>query len=149
MVNETGHGHFWHVDAVTTTIHWTFKTEGEGVAEPTEVDYADVDVNPDYPIGSTWHQIYPDYCRWFTITSWDDNGDGVFSISDQFDFVYEDEPQTTYWAHLDAVTTDIILSYKGPDDVPEFPLGLGLMIAMAPAIPIVYLWRLRRKVTKR
>jgi len=29
--------------------------------------------------------------------------------------------------------------------VPEFPLGTGLMIMIAAAIPIVYLWRTRRK----
>jgi hypothetical protein len=33
-----------------------------------------------------------------------------------------------------------------PPPIPEFPLGLGLMMAIAPAIPIVYLWRTRKKV---
>jgi hypothetical protein len=33
--------------------------------------------------------------------------------------------------------------------VPEFPLGIAPIIMLAPAIPIVYLWRTRRKVIKK
>jgi hypothetical protein len=156
MENHTdGWTYWWHVDAVTVTIHWTFKPDGvtpdpelTGEAEPASTpELAEPIGNP---IGTGWHQIYPDFCKPFRITSWEDNGDGVFSASDQFDFVYEDDPTTEYWAHLDEVTTDIILSFKKKEPgIPEFPLGLGLMLAIAPAIPIAYLWRLRRKVTKR
>ena len=100
------------------------------------------------PIGSYWHQIYPDYSRRFKITSWEDNGNQVFDVSDQFDFEYEDEPGVTYWAHLDAVSTDLIWSFKDKEPpTPEFPLGLTLILAIAPAIPIAYLWRLKKKVT--
>jgi len=42
MENETGWIYPFHVDAVTTTIHWTFKTGGEGITEPTEVDFTDL-----------------------------------------------------------------------------------------------------------
>lgn len=156
MVNETGWVYPFHVDAVTTTIHWTFKpSEPEppagdpAHAEPDESLPLRVEGFMENPLGSYWHQIYPDYSRQFKITSWIDNGDGTFGASDQFDFEYEDEPGVPYWAHLDAVTTDIIISQKGdpwPEPVPEFPLGMALMIAIAPAIPILYLWRLRKKV---
>ena len=145
---------FWyHVDAVTTTIHFSYKDgpppdgvpTGElGDAEPVEPHLLDEAMSN--PIGSTWHMIYPDYSKEFVITSWVDNGDGVFSESDQFDFEFFDEVGT-HWAHLDSVTTDLILSFKSKEPgIPEFPLGLGLMMAIAPAIPIVYLWRTRKKV---
>ncbi len=146
MENATGWVYKFHVDVVTVTIHWTFKAPdaGLGAAEPaerTEFDIGD-------PIGTAWHQIYPEYSQEFVITSWEDNNaNGVFGVSDQFDFEYFGEG-VTYWAHLDDVTTDIFLSQKGepePPPIPEFPLGLGLMVAMAPAIPIVYLWRTRKK----
>jgi hypothetical protein len=32
--------------------------------------------------------------------------------------------------------------------VPEFPLGLGIIMALAPLIPIVYIWRLRKNKPK-
>lgn len=150
MVNETGWTYPFHVDAVTTTIHWTFKPDGINPtgdlrdAEPNEPHLID-DVMRD-PVGSYWHQIYPEYSRWFKITSWEDNGDGVFSISDQFDFIYEDD-STTYWAHLDAVTTDMLLSQKGPPEpppVPEFPIGLAFEILFIPVI-IYTLWRNKQR----
>ena len=153
MTNATGWIYPFHVDAVTVTIHWTFKegpegpTTGElGDAEPVEPHQLEEPMGD--PIGTVWHQIYPEYSREFVITSWIDNdGSGTFNPSDQFDFEYFEEG-VIYWAHLDSVSTDIILSQKGPPEkpVPEFPLGLGLMMAIAPAIPILYLWRIRKKV---
>jgi len=59
----------------------------------------------------------------------------------------------TFWAHLDNVSTNIIVcqkpippEYTGP--WPEFPLGITLLLLIAPIIPLTYLWRLRKKVTK-
>ncbi len=159
LLNATGWMHFFHVDAITITIHWTWKeyeggplTEFNGSAEPPEIHYLDYPMGD--PIGTYWHEIYPEYSRWLNITSWEDtDGHGTFNVSDQFDFEYLDDPGTVHWAHLDYVSTDIILSKKPIDPVwrgiPEFPLGLGLMIAIAPAIPIVYLWRTRKKVLKK
>lgn len=37
------------------------------------------------------------------------------------------------------------VAHEIPPAVPEFPLGLELMMALAPVIPIVYLWRNRKK----
>jgi hypothetical protein len=105
------------------------------------------------PIGTYWHVIYPpeDFCRWIQITSWDDSdGSGTFTASDQFDFIYlDDDPPVTVWAHLDEVTTDIILSFKEKEEpVPEFPFGVNLLMLLAPIVPLIYLWRLRKKVAK-
>jgi hypothetical protein len=148
---------WYHVDVVTTTIHWTFKDPvvGSGEAEPVEPFLLD-DIMTN-PIGSYWHQLYPEYSRYFKITSWDDNSgepdtdpNGVFDPSDQFDFIYlDDDPPVTVWAHLDEVTTDIILSFKEKEEpVPEFPFGVNLLMLLAPIVPLIYLWRLRKKVAK-
>jgi hypothetical protein len=157
FLNETDGWTYWyHVDAVTVTIHWTFKVDETTPTDPAELgdgepyEFNTVEVVEDSipePIGSTWHQIYPDYCREFVITSHDDtDGDGALDPSEQFDFVYQDEPETTYWAHLDSITTDLILSFKEKEPpTPEFPLGIGLILAIVPIIPVVYLWRKREK----
>jgi len=250
MTNATGWLYWFHVDAVTITIHWTFKSPDTGTGEA-EITPASREFTMTSPIGSAWHQVYPVYSRGFTITSWTDNGNGIFDPSDQFDFQYTpydlllvgpeppkgsaltapgvtntyydadfsgtwdvDElaiddtdmdtmytsgvdvvlagvgepadgeslsapgvfdkfydadssgvwdvnepairdadasgtytPVETHWAHLDSVSTDIILSQKGPAEpgVPEFPLGISLIFAVAPLISVVYLWRMKPK----
>ena len=154
MTNETGWIFHFHVDAVTVTIHWTFKPDGTtpdpsmpGDAEPFESHLVPVDqAAPSIrnPIDTTWHQLYPEYCREFVITSHEDTDeDGTLDVSEQFDFEYLDEPGVTYWAHLDDITTDILLSLKEPPEPPvlEFPFGIGLIMALAPIIPLIYLWR--------
>jgi len=35
--------------------------------------------------------------------------------------------------------------HYGTPPAPEFPLGIGLIMAMAPAIPLAYLWRTRKR----
>jgi len=153
MTNETGWLYWFHVDAVTITIHFTFiaPDTGTGKAEP-ELPMTEMPTGT--PEGTRWHQIYPVYSRWFTITSWTDSGaiSGKFDPSDSFDFQYDDEyveppgVTPTHWAHLDVVSTDIIISQKPPvPPVPEFPLGIGVLMALAPMIPIIYLWRTRPK----
>jgi hypothetical protein len=37
------------------------------------------------PLGTTWHELVPNFCEGpFTMDSWEDNGDGILSPSDQF-----------------------------------------------------------------
>jgi len=149
FLNETdGYTYWYHVDAVTVTIHWTFKTPvtGLGDGEPYEPNSIEVTDGIPNPIGTTWHQLYPDYSREFVITSHEDSdGDGALDPSEQFDFRYQDEPGTEYWAHLDSITTDLILSFKEKEPgIPEFPLGIGLVMAIAPMIPVIYIWRRKR-----
>lgn len=38
--------------------------------------------------------------------------------------------------------------YQGIPVVPEFPLGITPLLLLAPAIPVVYMWRIRKKVRK-
>jgi len=154
MVNSTGWKHWFHVDQVTITIHFTYKgtDTGIGKAEPSSPT-----TEPLVPgIGSTWHMIYPDYCRTFTITNHEDTDtDGYIDPSEQFAFTFDDDPEVIlHWAHLDTVTTDIIISQKPipPEPtVPEFPLGIGVLMSLVALIPVIYVWRTRpqKKVLKR
>jgi len=43
------------------------------------------------------------------------------------------------------ITMEKVAGWYGAKPVPEFPLGLGFIMLLAPAIPIVYLWRMRKK----
>ena len=76
-------------------------------------------------------------------------GDGYLGPSDQIWLENKDTGVVTEW-HVFDVATDIIVTPQPdkPPPSPEFPLGIGLLMMMALAIPTAYVWRLRRKGTK-
>jgi len=112
------------------------------------------------PMTTQWIEEYPNLGMHWHLTSWEDNLDGFLSPSDQVDMT--DETMAVDWFHVDQVWTifqgftteggDPI--YKGAfiatikTAVPEFPMGLGILMMIAPAIAVLYLWRNRKKVTK-
>jgi len=70
---------------------------------------------------------------------------GTFSL-----FTFRSEPSTK----LVAVDSSLIPytahnGQYGEGAVPEFPLGIGLVMLLAPLAPIAYIWRTRRKVIKK
>jgi len=108
--------------------------------------------DPTTPMGSDWHELWPAMCNWWSLESWEDNDDGALSESDQIDLVQTDGPHpgVVVWGHVVWVNpvptagdakADLIIEAK----VPEFPLGIGLLMVLAPAIPILYLLGRRRK----
>jgi hypothetical protein len=54
------------------------------------------------------------------------------------------------WGKID-ISDQITLvdGYYGEKVVPEFPLGLELVMVVALAVPVVYLWRTRKWVGKK
>lgn len=147
---------WYHVEEVTITI---FVNKKDEAGDPTgETMYIDLelpaDVLPDEvytpikePVCTQWHELYPDYCRRYHLTDWEDTGPdnpGELGVSDQIQLT-DKETGEAAWYHVDDICTDIVVTPEPGKIVPEFPLGIGLMIAIAPAIPIVYLWRTRKK----
>lgn len=37
------------------------------------------------PICSSWHELYPEYCEEWHLSSWDDNGNGYLDTCDVID----------------------------------------------------------------
>ena len=60
------------------------------------------------PIGSWWHELYPEYSKWYNLTSWEDTGEPfeVPSPGDQIDMT-EEESETEIWYHIDRITITI------------------------------------------
>jgi hypothetical protein len=129
-------------------------TDGAYVAETPDAMYFDCSAgyDPATPIGTDWHELWPTFCQWWTLESWDDNGDGVLDESDQIDLV-QIVPATgdIIWGHVDWVNpdpvagdgkADLIITVK--PEVPEFPLGLEVIMAFALMAPLIYLWRRKR-----
>ena len=110
----------------------------------------------DAPISTHWVELWPEPGREWHLSSWEENTDGRLGPSDQIDMTMEEPPTgAVWWFHVDEtwesnadpdIKVYMICTFKYEEPIPEFPLGLGLMMALAPAIPIVYLWRTRKKV---
>ena len=83
---------------------------------PVHMHYiGDPEIDPIYyPMDTDWHELYPEYCQEWHLTSWKDNGDGLLSPSDQIDMINL-LTEEVKWYHVDRITYTLILSN------PEFP----------------------------
>jgi len=87
--------------------------------------YGELPVTPPYE--TAWHQLYPDFCENWTLTSWENVGEPFpegLSPNDQIDMINEDT-QKKRWYHVDRMTwtmrlyndtqgDPIWVEYKGP-----------------------------------
>ena len=53
------------------------------------------------PVGSTWHELWPDYCHDWVLTDWIDNDDGNLSYCDTVEFT--DADGRKMWEHVKKV----------------------------------------------
>ncbi|NIP66995.1 hypothetical protein GWN63_04175, partial [Candidatus Bathyarchaeota archaeon] len=88
-------------------------------------------IDPIYePWETPWHELYPEFCLNWLLTSWEDNGDGVLSPNDQIDVT--DEFGNITWYHVDRVTwtlnvtdefgKEMFIEFKGPPGTSD-PIG--------------------------
>ena len=71
------------------------------------------------PLGSEWHELYPEYCNMYTLTSWEDNGDGYLSPCDQIDMT-DIETGKVEWYHVDRITITLIVTESELERAAEF-----------------------------
>jgi hypothetical protein len=89
------------------------------------------------PVSTWWHEEEPDYCNWWHIASWIDNGNGVLDSCDIIDFV-------TYW-HVEDVAIDIeVLSIPDPTVPTMTQWGLIVLVLLLIA-SAVFIGLKRRK----
>jgi hypothetical protein len=112
-------------------------------------------LDPVDPVGSTWVEKWPNDSdsRAYTINGWTDtNATGALNSGDKISVLNATSGGTDYldvlWANIPPTSNDgrydLVLK-TGVPPVPEFPLGIELLIALAPMIAVVYLWRTRPK----
>jgi len=61
------------------------------------------------PIGTIWHELYPEYCNIYNLTSWEDNGDDCLSPCDQIDMTNVESGEVK-WYHVDRLTITLIVT---------------------------------------
>lgn len=107
------------------------------------------------PLTTNWMEQYPILGNMWHLTSWTDNEDTILSVSDQIDMTPTTPSGDLKWFHVDQIwecdaktDTYVFMLLTDKTAVPEFPLGLGIVMMIAPAIAVTYLWRTHKKVTK-
>lgn len=109
---KTGEVSWWHVTQVTTTIVVTEKKTPppEPMYLEMTMEYGSQAISAmqwpiTYPVSTVWHEIWPVFSRYYHLSSWEDNGDGFLSVSDQIDMT--DEYGKLHWYHVEDVSIDI------------------------------------------
>jgi hypothetical protein len=79
--------------------------------QPIHMHCFDGIIDPYYPWETWWHELYPNYCEEWILTSWEDNGNDYLDTSDQIDMfnLYTEE---TRWYHVDRVTVTMLLMHE-------------------------------------
>jgi len=80
-----------------------------------------IDLND--PVGSRWHELYPNYCvEPYEITDWKDNGDGFLSHCDTIDMTFDPDgaDPTTKTQHVVEVTYTLELTTVPEPGEPHF-----------------------------
>ncbi len=90
------------------------------------------------PIGETWHEIYPDYCKEWYIEDWLDNGNGQF---DACDIVVSGGKE---W-HLNAITPGLLVDVGVPSTGRTGTLALIAILALT---GLILVFRARRRAAR-
>lgn len=128
---RTGEWAWYHVEGVTTDI----------IVSPKPIP---PDPIPN-PVCTYWHEIYPQYCRWYHLSDWVDNGDDELSPCDTIELTNL-ATQVADSYHVDEVTLTMwVTNWSGLPPVPgetsilEFEGGYNNMGA-AMATPVCTNW---------
>jgi hypothetical protein len=155
----------YHVENVTITLYLTPElntliiSDGFGVhllGEPPMYVELEGGYDPAAltdPIGTQWHEIYPDFCTPYNLTAWDDNTNGVLDFCDYILLTDKESGNFTSW-HVEDVAIDILVCREPPPVGGEaYPVDkislLAPWIAMAVLLAGGVSWlALRRRKTQ-
>jgi len=113
----------YHVEEVTITLYlrpeWNrLRDNGFGRLPPGEPMYIEHEGGYDLgiltdPIGTQWHEIYPNFCTSYNLTDWDDNGNSTLDYCDYVLLVDKGSGNVTWW-HVKDVAIDIVVCREPP-----------------------------------
>jgi hypothetical protein len=143
---ETGDSVWVHVDEVTITI----VLESDPV--PTDTMYLEFTGGYDSleypilnPISTWWHEIVPEFCGFYHLTSWTDNGDGILSFCDIIDITDTLEVVTDW--HVTDVAIDILVQSIPDPTVPTLTQWGVIILAVLIVASAIYIMVRRRRAT--
>jgi hypothetical protein len=68
------------------------------------------------PVCTDWHELYPEFCNWYHVEGWTDNGDNLLSPCDSVDLAFLPTGPTEKY-HVETVTLTINVTILGEPDI--------------------------------
>jgi hypothetical protein len=130
----------YHVEEVTITLHLTpelntLRGDGLGQVFLGEPMYVELEGGYDPaaltdPIGSQWHEIYPNFCTTYNLTDWDDtNMSGNLTVCDYILLIDKESRNVTSW-HVEDIAIDILVCREPPPVGGEvYPVSKASLLA--------------------
>jgi len=152
----------YHVEEVTITLNLTPEMNalaGDGIGKIFLGEPMYIELEGGYdpaaltdPIGTRWHEIYPNFCTSYNLTAWDDNGNVTLDFCDYILLVEKESGNVTSW-HVEDVAIDILVCREPPPVGGEaYPVSKASVLAPWIAAGIVlaggiswYILRRRRR----
>jgi hypothetical protein len=120
----------YHVEEVTITLNVTpgpvavvnvtgkvtaTPSTGGGSREPMYIEHKggyDPGVLTN-PVGTQWHEVYPNFCTSYNLTYWEDNGNSTLDLCDYIELTEIGSENVTWW-HVEDVAIDIVVCREPP-----------------------------------
>jgi hypothetical protein len=125
----------YHVEEVTITLV-VAPTSGPlaGGPSPAQLMYLELvggfnETALGEPIGTLWHEIYPNFCTTYNLTGWDDNNSSVLDFCDSIllENVFIREGG---WLHVEEIAIDIVVTPEPPPVGGEaYPVSKASLLA--------------------
>ncbi|MFC1970305.1 hypothetical protein ACFLVV_03695 [Chloroflexota bacterium] len=81
------------------------------------------------PLGTLWHEIYPNFCTTYNLTGWEDNGNRTLDFCDYIELIDTETENVTSW-HVEEVAVDIIVTPEPPPVGGEaYPVNKASLLA--------------------
>jgi len=137
----------YHVEEVTITLYLTpernaLAGDGFGQIFLGEPMYVELEGGYDPaaltdPIGTQWHEIYPNFCTSYNLTEWDDNGNVTLDFCDYILLMDKESGNVTSW-HVEDVAIDIVVCREPPPVGGEaYPVSKASLLAPWIAVGVV------------
>jgi len=101
----------YHVEEVTITLVVTPMETGEPIYIELVGGFNETALVE--PIGTLWHEIYPDFCTTHNLTGWKENTSGVLDFCDYI-LLENVVVKKVGWLHVEEVAIDIVVTPEPP-----------------------------------
>jgi hypothetical protein len=92
------------------------------------------------PVGTWWHELWPNFCTMWVLVDWKDNGDGYLSYCDTITFSSPVIPDSTIVKHIEEVTGTIKVEVPGVIDSAYFDYMCGNPMVNPITDPVNTFW---------